>query len=184
MENFFIDQRQIWGEVAVETVPGNHGRAGKFAHVAASWDIVAYRYLQKELRIRTGGKIEVGIQSSAVENKFLRKIMVRGHPVLLYHGHDIRSFANIPWYGMALRTIRWQSTKKLSPFELVLMGHFHTRGAWPINKFEILLSGSMITDDDWALQAFGWEGTPEWWLFGVSRRFPTTWSYRMKLDEE
>lgn len=176
LAQFIERQSDVWGKVRVEAVPGNHGRGGRDAHEAANWDIVTYNYLDAKLE---AAGIKVG--QSGETNPFLRKIKVRGHSYLLYHGHDIRTFSNIPWYGMMLRLLRWNTTKRLAPFDVVLMGHFHSFGAWSINRVRLFCSGTFVTDDEWALQSFGWESAPMTWLFGVSDTRPVTWQYGIEL---
>jgi DNA polymerase II small subunit/DNA polymerase delta subunit B len=172
---WFRKQKKVWKDIRLETIPGNHGLVSRFCHEAANWDIVTYKYLKAKLE-RDG--IQVGINRTG--NKFLRKVQVRKHHYLLYHGHDIHSFANIPWYGMMNRISRWVTTK-LAPIDVVMMGHFHTHGCWSMNRLQLLCSGTMITDDDWALQTLGWESANKWWLFGVSDKRPITWSFGMDI---
>jgi hypothetical protein len=174
---WLVEQKKVWGHVRVECVPGNHGRAGKWAHEAANWDMVTYEYL----RLRLAGQgIAVNVNAEA-DNIFIRKVGIRGHQYVLYHGHDIRTFSNIPWYGMMLRISRWLSTK-IAPFDVALMGHFHSFGTWKINQKQLFLSGTMVTDDDWALQTLGWESAAKWWLFGVSNKYPVTWQFGIDLE--
>lgn len=176
LAGFLESQLPIWGRVQVEAVPGNHGRSGRRAAEAASWDLVCYNYLALRLRGR------VAVEYSRDTDPFLRKIKIRDHDVLLTHGHDILSYANIPWYGMMLRCMRW-STGDLAPLDLVLMGHFHSLGHWRINRLHLFLTGTMVTDDEWARRRFGWEPAAAWWLFGVSDRFPVTWQFALRLDD-
>lgn len=171
---FFRRQHEVWGKVRVACVPGNHGRAGRFSHEAASWDTVAYKYLRAKLK--DGGPPIPVVMNGKGQNPFLRVEEVRNHRYLLYHGHDIKSFGNIPWYGMQLRVARWNTTK-LAPFDAVLMGHYHSFGTWAFNSIELKMSGTMITDDEWALQTLGWESANKWWLFGVSNSRPVTWEF-------
>jgi len=168
-------QKDVWGHVRLEATPGNHGRAGHGAAVGANWDRVMYRYLQ----LMCGDSIPVGFPVKG-EMPFLRKIKVRGHDVLLYHGHDIHSYSGIPFYGMLSRLTKWATTG-LFPVEVALMGHFHTLGDWPINKVRLLCTGTAVTDDDWALATLGWESQNQWWLFGVSDSRPVTWQFAMDI---
>jgi len=164
---------KAWGKIRIECVPGNHGRAGKGAHEAANWDIVAYKYLR--------GKLPDGIKLHLCrDNPFMNKVEIRKHHYLLYHGHDIKTFGNIPWYGMLLRSARWHLSN-LAPFDAVLMGHFHTFGMWSFNRLTALCNGTLITDDTWALQSLGWESANRWWMFGVSDHRPITWSFGLEL---
>lgn len=172
LEDFARSQLSLWKSVRFECVPGNHGRAGSRAAVSANWDIVCYNYLRLGLK---GSGIQVGINGAGTD-PFIRKVAIRGHNYILYHGHDIRTFASIPWYGLMLRVLRWYSTG-LGPFDAAIFGHFHSFGLWPVNRIRILESGTMITDDGWALRTFGWESTAQWWLFGVSNSRAMTWQF-------
>jgi DNA polymerase II small subunit/DNA polymerase delta subunit B len=177
LAKFARGQCSVWKKIRVECVAGNHGRGGREAHEAANWDIVAYRYLAKDL---ADDEIKVNIGSEG--NPFLRKIQVRKHKYLLYHGHEIRTFSNIPWYGMMLRLLRWNTTKRLAPFDVVLMGHFHSWGVWQINRVKLFCNGTFVSDDEWALQTFGWESANKTWLFGVSDHRPVTWQFGLELE--
>lgn len=170
-------QKKAWGRVRVECVPGNHGRAGRFAAEAANWDVVAYKYLRA--KVKPDG-IPVGL-GRGNDNLFLRTIEVRKHRYLLYHGHEIHSFNSIPWYGMVQRIARWNTTQTLAPFDVVLMGHFHTFGSWAFNRINCYLSGTFVTDDSWALQCLGWESANRTWMFGVSDKRAVTWQVGVDL---
>jgi hypothetical protein len=176
LASFIEGQLPVWGAVRVEATPGNHGRTGTRAAEAASWDIVAYNYLALRLR----DKVQVNYNRDA--DPFVRKVKVRGHDFLLTHGHDIQSYANIPWYGIMLRCMRW-STGNLAPIDVVLTGHFHSLGVWRINKLHLFLTGTMVTDDEWSRRRFGWEPIPAWWIFGVSDKHPVTWQFALWLDK-
>ncbi len=89
-------------------------------------------------------------------------------------------YQQIPWYGMSQRVLRWHSTKSLK-FDVALMGHFHTTGYQDMNKLTMMLTGTAVTDDDWALQTFGYESQNAWWLFGVSDAQPIAWSRKVLL---
>jgi len=175
LAGFLNEQADIWSDVRVECVLGNHGRAGKWAHEAANWDMVAYRYMQM---LNQDKRVTINIPDG---NPFLRVIQVRGHGILMYHGHDIRSYGSIPWYGMLLRLLRWRSTRSLPPWQLAVMGHFHTLGYWNINAIQMMASGTMVSDDEWSLQTFGWEPSTTWWLFGVSNSRPITWQFPLSV---
>jgi len=173
---WYTEQAEVWGACEVECVPGNHGRGGKFAHEAANWDIVYYQYLRLMLRER----VDVGFARES--DPFMRVVELWGHRFLLYHGHAIRMFAGIPWYGIQIRVSRWATTK-LAPLAVTCMGHFHTHGSMPINRTQALLTGTMATDDEWALQVLGYEAQPKWHLFGVGKSRPITWHFDVDLTD-
>lgn len=176
MADWLKAQKEIWGCVEVEAVPGNHGRAGRFAHTAANWDLVAYRYLS--LRQQWA---PVRFNDWAATDIFVRMVPVRGHVFLLYHGHDVRSYANIPYYGITQRLTRWFSSSSRGGFDVALFGHFHAMGYHTWNRIQILLSGSMVSGDDWGLRTFGLESACKTWFWGTSNKYPITWQYGIDL---
>lgn len=163
-----------WGTLRIECVAGNHGRAGKAAHIAANWDLTAYR----ELGYLLGDNAEVRWSH---EEPFIRRVDLRGHTGVLYHGHGIRMYQQIPWYGIAQRVMRWSTTQALGGFDVAYMGHFHQSGLQYVNRIPVLLSGTHATDDEWALQYLGLEAVPRWWLHGVSDHRIITWMYPLDL---
>jgi hypothetical protein len=168
-------QKRIWGNVEIEAVPGNHGRSGRGGHIAANWDVTCYRYMSFRL---AADKIPVGFKDE--RGLFVRNIVIRNHNYLIYHGHEIRTYASIPWYGMMLRVSRWLSTK-YAPIDVAMIGHFHSFGMWRVNRVMLMTSGTMVTDDDWALTGLGWESANKWHLFGVSNKHPVTWDFGIDL---
>lgn len=174
LTEWFLNQKKIWGKVDIECIPGNHGSSGRNTHENANWDMVAYKYLRHKLHN------EIAVRMNRKENAFIRKVEIRSHQYLLYHGHDIKSYSSIPWYGIMMRIARWNTTK-LAPMDVVIMGHFHSSGTWKFNQIEVMLSGTLITDDDWALQTLGYESANKWWLFGVSDKRPITWRFELDL---
>lgn len=169
-------QADVWGRVEYHAVAGNHGRAGKSASKAANWDIVANRYLT--LRV---GNVVPCFFPTGFENVFLHKVVIRGHTYLMFHGHTIKMYQTIPWYGIMQRALRWSTTRALAPFDVLTLGHFHTVGSQEINNVSAMMSGTMVDNDEWALTELGLQSQTKWWLFGVSDHYTITWQYRLDL---
>lgn len=178
LKPLLLDQRRNWKSIRIEAVPGNHGRTGWFTHERDNFDMIFYRALRDAL---AGSRIAVNFEDDIGRDPFLRKVLVRGHSYVIYHGQDIRTFASIPWYGMMLRLSRWLSTKQVGRFDAAFMGHFHSFGTWDINSLKLFLTGTMVTNDDWALRSLGWESANRYWLIGVSDRYPITWQYGLDI---
>lgn len=171
-----LEQQQTWKHIRFECVPGNHGRSGRFTHEAQNYDLTTYNYL--ELLVAPLG---IPVNRNKTADPFIRKVLVRGHRYVIYHGMDIRMYQSIPWYGMAQRVFRWLSTH-IAPFDVAMIGHFHSCGFWELNKVKLFLNGTAVTDDEWALRVLGYESAARWWLFGVSDSRPVTWQFRLELD--
>lgn len=160
--------------VRVECVAGNHGRGGKMTHEAASWDIVTYRYLK--LKVAKDKTIHVNMDG----DPFMKVVQVRGHGILMYHGHGIKMVSGVPWGAIGMRIMRWSATT-LPPFTAAVMGHFHTLGCWDLNKVRLFSTGSFISDDKWALEVIGWDSSPETWLIGVNDEEVGSWMKAIRL---
>ena len=74
---------RTWGRVTFVPIPGNHGRAGKFAHLAANWDTVCHRYVKAKA---TSGAVTVDVETEG-SVPFVRMYDIRGLRWLLHHGH-------------------------------------------------------------------------------------------------
>lgn len=176
--DFIRKIKPLYPSVRIETVPGNHGRSGRFAHECANWDIVAYRYLGNNLR-DDGVPVIIG----RGDNLFVRKVKVRKHNYLLFHGHQVRgSFAGIPSYGISQRVCRWSTCEQYAPFDMAIAGHFHSYLHWHLNEIQILLSGTCVTDDLWSREELGWQSGCVWPFFGVSDERPMTWMYSLETN--
>lgn len=168
-------QPPVWSKVRVEAVPGNHGRSGKFTHEIDNYDLLCYKHLRDRLE-----KYGICVNTSSGD-PFIHKIDIRGHKYVLYHGSAIKMYQSIPWYGIAQRMLKWATTRALMPFDALLLGHFHSLGFWPINSVNVFTNGTAVTNDEWALQILGYESTSKFWLFGVSDKYPVTWSFGLDL---
>lgn len=176
LAKFLRQQADIWGAVHVDCVAGNHGRGGKLSsgvHEAANWDTVTYRYA--DLLTQNDPRITISIPDPA--DLFVRVVNVRGHNLLLHHGHWVKSWLGIPYYGLQRRVLNWSIVAKWPEWSIMLSGHFHCKGDIALSsRKKVLLSGTMVTDDDFAL-LLGVESINEWWMFGVSDRHLPTWQF-------
>lgn len=168
------DIAELFGKVEVHGIAGNHGVSSRFTHEAANWDLVFYHYLR--MLTKNDKRFDV-----RVHDDFIHVARVRKHGILLYHGHQIKSYQQIPWYGIVQRALRWTAARNLPEWDVMTMGHFHNFGLQEINRFVVLMNGTLVTDDEWALQTIGYESSNKWWVFGVSDKRPLTWSFGVNL---
>lgn len=171
-------QRDAWERVDLYCVPGNHGRSGKHQHENANWDLVFYRFLQGKLAGEPAGKLALHMNS---DDYFLFPVDIRGHRYLLYHGDKIYGTAGIPWYGVQNRLLRWNTSDSLGHLDVMCMGHFHALAHWRVNRLQVLSTGTMVTNDEWALTTLGFDSANQWWLVGASDKHPITWQYGLDL---
>lgn len=167
-----------WGRVTWHAVPGNHGRTSKFANEAANWDVQTYDNLKLMLEAK-GSKSRVdAYEGDRTESVFLKRVRIYGHGYLLHHGHTVRMYQTIPWYGLLQRALRWYSVET---FRVFCCGHFHGSGLEPFNRFELMRTGSPVDGDDWALETFGITGDAHGWTFGVTEAEPLLYPTRIPI---
>jgi len=111
---------------------------------------------------------------------WLKLIEIKGHYYLLFHGHGVRSAYGIPYYGLLRRAMMWRSAFP-QRWSVLLCGHYHQFGMVEENDILIMLNGTTVQGDLWALETFGLRGINQTWCFGVSQSRPVTWTFRLDL---
>ena len=169
-------QSQLDVPVIVDAVRGNHGRAGRFTHESNNWDVAVYDYIQRELR--HNGDFEV-----YVSDKFAHITEIQGHGALLYHGAGIRSYAQLPLYGITQRILKWKQGMD-NGFSIATFGHFHSFLDYHYFGTDIFLTGTAVSDDDFSLEYIGCDGVNKAWLFGVHPEHGVTWRFPVLMEED
>lgn len=171
-------------------VAGNHGRSGKNVSEAANWDIVAYQQLAALCQAKWPDKvtfdfpIPVYDENAIVKETatfWLKVTKIKNHYFLLHHGHRARSVMGVPYYSIRTRALTWRSALP-QRWKVLLHGHFHQFGRIDFNDIIILLNGTAVLNDTWALENFGLQGINRWWFFGVSTKFPLTWQFALNVN--
>lgn len=170
-----VKLKEIAPKIEIHGVPGNHGRVSKFTHESNNWDLVLY----DNLSLMFDGDKDVAVYSY---DKNFAIVNIQEHGFLLYHGAGIRMYQNLPFYGIRQRVLRWSKTIK-EPFRVVLMGHFHQCLEDAVDDIRIMLSGTAVSDDDWAVECLGVDGARKMNFFGVHPDHPITWQYKLELGE-
>lgn len=171
--------KESFRQVDIRTVPGNHGRSGKHKSEAENWDITAARYLEKNLDKVRGVNLDVPRHVPKVHIE-----EIRGHRFLLYHGDGVKGYQGIPFYGLRQRALNWRSTATYGDFRVLHVGHFHSFGRMQHNDITIMLNGTMVSDDQWALDELGYESQQAWHFHGVSDERPITFDFGIETGPE
>lgn len=179
----------VAGKVRICGVAGNHGRSGKNAAEAANWDIVCYQQLESLCKAIYKDKVTFEINAPRIEKNsvkendlfWMKLVRVKNHYFLLHHGHRARNVLGVPFYGIRQRALTWRSAFP-QRWKVLLHGHFHTFARMDFNDIIVLLNGTSVMHDTWALENFGMASVNRWWFFGVSNKFPITWSFGLDLN--
>lgn len=142
----------------VHSVRGNHGRLSKFANEKSNFDTIYSHILRVALREYKNIKFNIS-------DGWHLHVDIDGLGVLMYHGHQIKMTLNLPWYGVTTRVSRWATTGEVPAFDIALQGHFHTSSKITWGNRQILLNGTMVDGDQFALENLGLESSQSQWCF-------------------
>jgi hypothetical protein len=167
--------KQEFNEIQFDGFPGNHGH-DKLAPPTSSLDLLFYDILQAGI-----GKYE-GVKINSHE-EFADIVNINGFRFFCFHGDGIPCQQGVPFFAIDKKLKSWYI--QFGGFEYALGGHFHKRHTDEIaSKFEYFMCGSLVSDDDWALQKLGISSNPSQWLMGVHPKHGVTWRYPLIVDDK
>lgn len=169
-------QAQLGIPVQIDAVRGNHGRAGRFTHESNNWDIAVYDLIQRELRYKPNFEVNIS-------DRFAHITDIQGHGVLIYHGAGIRSYAQLPMYGITQRILKWKQGMQ-KDFKISVMGHFHSFMDYHYFGTDIFLTGTAVSDDDFSMEYIGCDGVNKSWLFGVHPENGATFRFPVLMEKD
>lgn len=171
-------------EVVCYGTPGNHGRLPDARNVSGkdplrSWDMLIYLIAKEMLRDQRNVTVIVPESEAACYE-------VEGWRFLQLHGHNVKSWNQIPWYGVqrAVGVAALTESALDERLHYVLLGHFHTPTSLVHSGVEVFVNGSLIGPTEWSLPLFGLQD-PSQVLLSVHREFGVTsrWIVRGERKE-
>ena len=180
--NFFINLLQVYQEIEIPVVDGNHGniqRRSQTMSKRSNWDSVFYRALQQALS--NYSRIKIIIPQPA--GQWYQVIEVNGWHFLLAHGDQIISYQGVPFYGIERRGLRWkQSIGVNEPFDYMLTAHVHNPNFLWNAGIPTYVNGCFVTDSNFPLVRMGLKDVPTQWSLFVNKKHGVTASYRVNLE--
>jgi len=177
--------------VEVVTVVGNHGRLTKkpeFKHAFNSYDFQAYQIAALYLQRIANVSFDVG------RGLFLTRD-IQGWRFMFTHGHTVRGWAGIPYYGFQREFQAAQKRNQLSesaggdlrqpvkPVHYLCAGHYHQLGEIDNGIGATMLNGSTKGTDEFGYALPGGKiGRPNQRVFGVHPEYGVTFDYPVWLD--
>lgn len=176
---YLMDLAQVYEEVHVRGVVGNHGRLQEkktYTKRYANWDYVLYNQLA--MMLTNQSNIYFSFPKS-----FFDIVEIEGHKVLLLHGDDIKSWNQIPWYGIdrAIRRFRELLNAHGKDFEYVVLGHFHNTGALEMCRGEKLINGSALGISNFSLGRLFTGNFPHQTIVSCHKEHGFTWRQPVQL---
>jgi|TARA_Y100000310_G_scaffold279366_1_gene298433 DNA polymerase II small subunit/DNA polymerase delta subunit B len=160
--------------ITISCVSGNHGRKSKYTAKELNFDSIFYEACK--LAMVNNKRVKWNITW-----EWYQVVEIYGNKFLLIHGNNIRSWLNIPFYGIIQKGMRWQGSLP-EDWNYLCMGHFHTNLFFKWNNFKVFMNGTWLDNDSFALRELGMDSSTEQVLFGVAQRKGTTWRYDIKLN--
>lgn len=167
--NFFNELSNHFKEVEINCVWGNHGRVSKFTEEKLNFDHIFYHFLA--ISTKENSRLKWNIADD-----WYMLVNVYKWGFLLTHGHYIKTWLNIPFYGIKEKGMRWQgSLTKSEMMEIknewvqvrkkfwhyIVMGHFHTTMSFKWNDWWCILSGTWKDHDSFAESVLGLASSTE-----------------------
>jgi hypothetical protein len=163
---------------------GNHGRLADARKVqlkepTRSWDYLIYEYAKALLRECQNVQFEIP-DAWAAMYELEGKLFYQGH------GHFVKSWNSIPFYGINRMTSRLGSVlaKHFRPVDYWLFGHFHIHGSIENAGGEYLINPPLIGPQEFGIHSFGDAVPPGQSLFGVHPKHGITHRWRLAAENE
>lgn len=173
--NFINEMKKRFAKINIVGVVGNHSRSVDRASteepVENNFEYHIYKVL--ELVFKSDPRVNIIVPSTRI---FTYEIF--GHRYMLSHGDNFRGLTR-NYMERAAKDILVALPKD---FDVYTMGHFHRCESIDLSERSVLLvNGSFIPQDAYGFKMFKQLSTPRQWLFGVSRKRPLTFWYRVSL---
>jgi hypothetical protein len=156
-----------FADVDVFCTPGNHGRFGDAKRIQQkdpwrSWDTLIALFARESLA-------DCPNITWHIPDAYSVAFDIYGWRFLQTHGHDVKSWNSIPWYGLnrLVGNINALESARGSVISHYLFGHFHTAASLPHAAGESFINGSLIGANEFAINALGKADRPCQWLLGV-----------------
>lgn len=175
---FVRDLAAHYPKVDVFCTSGNHGRFPDAKRVqqkepTRSWDTLVYLFARESVkdipRVRFHIPDSYSVAFDIYRWRFLQT-----------HGHDVKSWNGIPWYGLnrLVSNINALEAARGQVLNHYLFGHHHSATSLPHATGESFVNGSLIGANEWVLNALGKNDRPTQVMFqvhpehGVTARWP------------
>jgi hypothetical protein len=164
----------IFKNIKFYGVRGNHGRIAPngVEKDYANWDNVIYHMLR--VKFADNPRIEFNIPKTwwIMEN-------IKEHNFLLVHGDDVRGSGN------AIKNLERFSASmsgmlKARP-DYTICGHFHESTELTSNFGKMIINGSFVGADVYAIKNLHKYSRPEQKIFGINNSHGVTWRYDLDL---
>lgn len=155
-------------------ISGNHGRLGDARRMqqkdpTRNWDALIGMVVQKLLANQKNVNI-------VVPNSYAIGFDVQGWTFLASHGHDIKMWNAIPFYGINrfVTNINALEAARNNAINYFLFAHFHRQTSLTMPAGEWFINGSLIGGNEFSLNVLGASDRPAQWMLACHRKWGVT----------
>lgn len=167
----------VFGNIRFYGVRGNHGRIAPSGVEKdyANWDNLIYNMLK--VKFADNPRISFNIPKT-----WWIMERIKNHNFLLVHGDDVRGS------GSAIKNLEKFSNSmfgilKQKP-DYTICGHFHEATELTSNFGKMIINGSFVGADVYAIKNLHKFSRPEQKIFGINNSHGVTWRYDLDLEYE
>ncbi|KKL46511.1 hypothetical protein LCGC14_2344820, partial [marine sediment metagenome] len=169
-------------KIEIIYLSGNHGRRSvrKNYHGARdNWDYLISETARMYCR-------DIKNISFTIPDAYSACVDIEGWGFGLSHGDDIRSWNNIPWYGLErkVRRLAAISATRGKRIHYYCFGHFHNSATQAALDGETIINGSWVATDPYAYESLSVFSEPSQWMFGVNQKYGVSWRLNMSLKTD
>ena len=176
--------RSAFPRVDVFCTSGNHGRLPDARKMQSkdptrNWDTLVALIAKTALRDVPGITFHIPDSYSVAYE-------CEGMTVLQTHGHDIKSWSGIPWYGINrfLGNYNGLEASRGGSIGAYLFGHFHSQTNITYPGGEAFVNGSLIGGTEWTINALGKSDRPCQMMLGIHRNHGVTHRWPIYAEGE
>ena len=166
---------QFFPEIVLVCVSGNHPRQTKpldWRGARENFDFL----VATQVATRLQDYVEDGRVTVHAPDSWMAAVQVCGWNFLLSHGHEVKGWNGIPWYGLERKARRMAALfPSGTPLHYFCHGHFHQAASTPTPGGETYGNGAWFATDEFALDALGSATRPMQWLLGVHEERGVSW---------
>lgn len=144
-----------FARVEVFCTSGNHGRLPDQKKMSAkdptrNWDTLIYLIAESMLADCPNVKF-------FIPDSYVLSFEVGSKRFVQYHGHGIKSWNQIPHYGIGrwTRGVQALRSKTLEPVDYFLISHFHSESSMPTSGARTFINGSLIGGTEFSVNELG-----------------------------
>ena len=170
-----VNLRQEFKSIKFYGVRGNHGRISRISPSTSNFDLMLYKALSQT-------KLPAGIEINYSDDFYIMPI-IEGFRFFVFHGDQCRATMGVPYFAMTRKIMSWYNTFG-GNIPYFVCGHFHKEDYLRISSnTKLLMNGSLVSDDPYALEVVGTSSVPNYWTFGCHKNRGITWLYALMLDK-